>query len=71
MALELQLIQHHSGILIPATPETRISCNQKPGSAIFLLPSSGGYETRISPALFALLNLGFEYWEPTWRGYLE
>lgn len=65
MAL-LQLVKHQSGYLIPASPETsdflRSKC--KPGAVL-----ESEYRQVRNPAFhrkfFALLNLGFEYWEPT------
>ena len=66
MAHELQLIKHSSNILIPASPETSDILQKK-----FKLGSLLVAEFRQvrNPAFhrkfFALLNLGFEYWEPT------
>lgn len=66
MALELQLIKHHSGILIPATPETRDILQSKTRLGDILVAE---FRRVRNPAFhrrfFALLNLGFEYWEPT------
>lgn len=63
---QLQLIKQSSGILIPATPETsdflRSKC--KLGAVLvaeFRQVRNPAYHRRF----FALLNLGFEYWEPT------
>jgi len=66
MAHELQLIKHHSGILIPATSETSDILQSKIRLGDVLVAEF----TRVrNPAFhrrfFALLNLGFEYWEPT------
>lgn len=66
MAHELQLIKHHSGILIPATPETSDILQSKIRLGDVLVAEF----TRVrNPAFhrrfFALLNLGYEYWEPT------
>ena len=66
MAHELQLIKHSSNILIPASPETSDILQKK-----FKLGSLLVAEFRQvrNPAFhrkfFALLNLGFDYWEPT------
>ncbi|SFC02858.1 Protein of unknown function [Kosakonia oryzae] len=62
---QLQLI-NHSGILIPATPETSdfLYSKCKLGavlSADVKLVRNPAFHRRF----FALLNLGFEYWEPT------
>ena len=66
MALELQLIKHHSGILIPATPETSDILQSKTRLGDVLVAE---FRQVRNPAFhrrfFALLNLGFEYWEPT------
>lgn len=66
MALELQLIKHHSGILIPATPETSDILQSKTRLGDVLVAE---FRRERNPAFhrrfFALLNLGFEYWEPT------
>lgn len=66
MALELQLIKHHSGILIPATPETSDILQSKTRLGDVLVAK---FRRVRNPAFhrrfFALLNLGFEYWEPT------
>lgn len=66
MAHELQLIKHSSGILIPATPETSdlLQSKIKLGSVLvaeFRQVRNPAFHRRF----FALLNLGFEYWEPT------
>lgn len=66
MALELQLIKHHSGILIPATPGTIDILQSKTLLGDVLVAE---FRRVRNPAFhrrfFALLNLGFEYWEPT------
>lgn len=66
MALELQLIKHHSGILIPATPETSDILQSKTRLGDVLVAE---FRRVRNPAFhrrfFALINLGFEYWEPT------
>ncbi|QMM52600.1 DUF1367 family protein [Enterobacter sp. RHB15-C17] len=66
MALELQLIKHHTGILIPATPETSDILQSKIKLGDVLVAD---FKQVRNPAFhrrfFALLNLGFEYWEPT------
>ncbi|NTZ47926.1 DUF1367 family protein [Lelliottia aquatilis] len=66
MALELQLIKHYTGILIPATPETSdiLQSKIKLGDVLvaeFKRVRNSAFHRRF----FALLNLGFEYWEPT------
>jgi len=66
MALELQLIKHYTGILIPATPETSDILQSKIKLGDVLVAE---FKRVRNPAFlrrfFALLNLGFEYWEPT------
>lgn len=66
MAHELQLIKHHSGILIPASPETSEILQSKIRLGDVLVAE---FKKVRNPAFhrrfFALLNLGFEYWEPT------
>ena len=66
MAHELQLIKHHTGILIPATPETSEILQSKIKLGDVLVAE---FKKVRNPAFhrrfFALLNLGFEYWEPT------
>lgn len=66
MAQELQLVQHQSGFLFPATPESREFLQSKCKLGTVLVAEF----TKVrNPAFhrkfFALLNLGFEYWEPT------
>lgn len=63
---QLQLIKHSSNILIPATPETSdfLQSKCKLGAVLvaeFRQVRNPAYHRRF----FALLNLGFEYWEPT------
>lgn len=66
MAHELQLIKQSSGILIPATPETSDLLQSKIKLGAVLVAE---FRQVRNPAFhrrfFALLNLGFEYWEPT------
>ena len=66
MAHELQLIKQSSGILIPATPETSDILQSKIKLGAVLVAE---FRQARNPAFhrrfFALLNLGFEYWEPT------
>ena len=66
MAHELQLIKQSSGILIPATPETSDILQSKIKLGDILVAE---FKRARNPAFhrrfFALLNLGFEYWEPT------
>jgi len=66
MAHELQLIKHHLGILIPATPETSEILQSKIKLGDVLVAE---FKRVRNPAFhrrfFALPNLGFEYWEPT------
>lgn len=63
---QLQLIKQSSGILIPATPETSDLLQSKFKLGAVLV---AGFRQVRNPAFhrrfFALLNLGFEYWEPT------
>lgn len=63
---QLQLIKQSSGILIPASPETSdfLQTKCKLGAVLvadFKLVRNPAFHRRF----FALLNLGFEYWEPT------
>lgn len=63
---QLQLINHSSNILIPATPETSDFLQSKCKLGAVLVAD---FKQVRNPAFhrrfFALLNLGFEYWEPT------
>lgn len=63
---QLQLIKQSSGILIPATPETSDFLQSKCKLGAVLVAD---FKQVRNPAFhrrfFALLNLGFEYWEPT------
>ena len=63
---QLQLIKQSSGILIPATPETSEFLQSKIKLGAVLVAD---FKQVRNPAFhrrfFALLNLGFEYWEPT------
>lgn len=62
---QLQLIKQSSGILIPATPETSDLLQSKIKLGAVLVAD---FKQVRNPAFhrrfFALLNLGFEYWEP-------
>lgn len=66
MAHVLQLIKQSPGILIPATPETSDILQSKIKLGFLLVAE---FRQVRNPAFhrrfFALLNLGFEYWEPT------
>lgn len=66
MAHELQLIKQSPGILIPANPETSEILQSKIKLGAVLVAE---FKQVRNPAFhrlfFALLNLGFEYWEPT------
>ena len=63
---QLQLIKNSSGTLIPATPETSEFLHSKCKLGAVLVAD---FKQVRNPAFhrrfFALLNLGFEYWEPT------
>ena len=63
---QLQLIKQSSEILIPATPETSDILQSKIKLGAVLVAE---FKQVRNPAFhrrfFALLNLGFEYWEPT------
>lgn len=63
---QLQLIKQSSGILIAATPETSDILQSKFKLGAVLVAD---FKQVRNPAFhrrfFALLNLGFEYWEPT------
>lgn len=63
---QLQLIKQSSEILIPATPETSEILQSKIKLGAVLVAE---FKQARNPAFhrrfFALLNLGFEYWEPT------
>ncbi|KEA52754.1 hypothetical protein DT73_11720 [Mangrovibacter sp. MFB070] len=65
MAL-LQLIKHAAGYLIPASPETSEFLHSKCKLGAVLISE---FKQVRNPAFhrkfFALLNLGFDYWEPT------
>lgn len=66
MAQELQLVKHQSGFLFPATPESRgfLQSKIKLGDVLvaeFKRVRNPAFHRRF----FAVLNLGFEYWEPT------
>ncbi|WP_213223251.1 DUF1367 family protein [Klebsiella grimontii] len=62
---QLQLIKQNSGILIAATPETSDILQSKIKLGAVLVAE---FKQVRNPAFhrrfFALLNLGFEYWEP-------
>jgi len=66
MAQELQLIKQSDGILIPATPESSdfLQSNCKLG-AVLVAEFTKVRNPAFHRKFFALLNLGFEYWEPT------
>lgn len=63
---QLQLIKQSTGILIPATPESSDLLQSKIKLGAVLVAD---FKQVRNPAFhrrfFALLNLGFEYWEPT------
>ncbi|MFI7783494.1 hypothetical protein EN46_06830 [Citrobacter amalonaticus] len=64
--MQLQLIKHVSGILLPATPQTTeiLSSKVRSGAVLeaeFRQVRNAAFHRKF----FALLNLGFEYWTPT------
>lgn len=63
---QLQLIKNSAGTLIPASPETSELLQSKIKLGAVLVAD---FKQVRNPAFhrrfFALLNLGFEYWEPT------
>lgn len=63
---QLHLVKQSQGILIPATPETSEFLHSKCKLGAVL---EAEYKLVRNPAFhrryFSLLNLGFEYWEPT------
>ncbi|MDA8479834.1 DUF1367 family protein [Citrobacter sp. Awk 4] len=66
MAHELQLIKQSSGILIPATPESSDTLQSKIKlGAVLVAEIRQVRNPAFHRRFFALLNLGFEYWEPT------
>jgi hypothetical protein len=66
MAQQLQLIKQSSGILIPATPETSDFLHSKCKlGAVLVAEFTKVRNPAFHRRFFALLNLGFEYWEPT------
>lgn len=66
MAHELHLIKHQSGILIPVTPETSDLLQSKfKLGAVLVAEFRQARNPAFHRRFFALLNLGFEYWEPT------
>ncbi|WP_285130326.1 DUF1367 family protein [Leclercia adecarboxylata] len=66
MKVQLQLIKQSPGILIPATPETSelLQTKIKLG-AVLVAEFTKVRNPAFHRKFFALLNLGFEYWEPT------
>lgn len=63
---QLQLIKHSSNILIPATPETSDFLQSKCKlGAVLVADFKQVRNPAFHRSFFALLNLGFEYWEPT------
>ena len=63
---QLQLIKQSSGILIPATPETSDFLQSKCKlGAVLVADFKQVRNSAFHRRFFALLNLGFEYWEPT------
>ncbi|HCL5312104.1 TPA: DUF1367 family protein [Salmonella enterica subsp. enterica serovar Birkenhead] len=63
--MQLQLIKHVSGILLPATPQTTeiLSSKVRSGAVLeaeFRQVRNAAFHRKF----FALLNLGFEYWTP-------
>jgi len=63
---QLQFIKHQRGYLIPATPETSEFLQLKLKAGAWL---TAEFKQSRNPAhqrkFFSLLNLGFEYWQPT------
>ncbi|AMO49176.1 Gifsy-2 prophage protein [Enterobacter sp. FY-07] len=66
MAQQLQLVKQSNGILIPATPESSdyVQSKIKLG-AVLVAEFTKVRNPAFHRKFFALLNLGFEYWEPT------
>ncbi|EEJ5470882.1 DUF1367 family protein [Salmonella enterica subsp. diarizonae] len=65
MIVQLQLVRHSSGILLPATPQTTeiLTTKIRPGAVL-----EADFRQVRNPLFhrkfFSLLNLGFEYWTP-------
>lgn len=63
---QLQLIKQNSGILIPAAPEISDILQSKiKHGAVLVAEFKQARNPAFHRRFFALLNLGFEYWEPT------
>ncbi|WP_024556632.1 DUF1367 family protein [Franconibacter pulveris 1160] len=63
---QLQLIKQSSGILIPATPETSDFLHSKCKlGAVLVADFKQVRNAAFHRRFFALLNLGYEYWQPT------
>ena len=63
---QLQLIKQSANILIPATPETSDFLQSKCKlGAVLVVDFKQVRNPAFHRRFFALLNLGFEYWEPT------
>ncbi|MDR0805970.1 MAG: DUF1367 family protein [Enterobacteriaceae bacterium] len=64
--MQLQLIKHSTGVLIPATPETSDYLHSKIKlGAVLEADFKQVRNPKFHRKFFALLNLGFDYWEPT------
>lgn len=63
---QLRLIKQSSGILIPATPETSDFLHSKCKlGAVLVADFTQVRNAAFHRRFFALLNLGYEYWQPT------
>lgn len=63
---QLQLVKHQAGYLIPASPETSDFLHSKCKlGAVLVAEVKQVRNPAFHRRFFALLNLGFEYWEPT------
>ncbi|MDJ3787353.1 DUF1367 family protein [Salmonella enterica] len=66
MIVQLQLVRHTSGILLPATPQTtEILCSKVRMGAVLEADFRQVRNPLFHRKFFSLLNLGFEYWTPT------
>lgn len=64
--MQLQLVRHTSGILLPATPQTtEILCSKVRMGAVLEADFRQVRNPLFHRKFFSLLNLGFEYWTPT------
>ncbi|RNM07723.1 DUF1367 family protein [Dickeya undicola] len=62
---QLSLVKSPGGILVPSTPDTRDYLNRLSVGAVIYADFKKARNAAFHRKFFSLLNLGFEYWQPS------